>query len=98
LQGKPEEEKKWSIPSGGKETHESFEACCIREVLEETGYEVMIKREVYRKETTEVEVAYFKVAIVGGQMIIADPDELIYEIAWKTKEEINGLTVTYPAP
>jgi ADP-ribose pyrophosphatase YjhB (NUDIX family) len=30
LQGKPEEKKTWSVPSGGKETNESFEECCER--------------------------------------------------------------------
>ena len=38
LQGKPDEKKKRSIPSGGKEKGETFEACCMREVEEETGY------------------------------------------------------------
>lgn len=35
LQGKPEEEKRWSVPSGGKEKGETLEQCCIREVYEE---------------------------------------------------------------
>lgn len=38
LQGKPEEEKRWSVPSGGIEQGEALEDCCIREVYEETGY------------------------------------------------------------
>ncbi|CEG26249.1 MutT/nudix family protein [Bacillus sp. B-jedd] len=42
LQGTPEEEKTWSIPSGTKEENETFEECCIREVEEETGYKVEI--------------------------------------------------------
>ena len=32
LQGKPEEKKTWSIPSGGKEYDETYEECCIREI------------------------------------------------------------------
>ncbi|PFL57217.1 hypothetical protein COJ27_29910 [Bacillus cereus] len=35
LQGKTEEKKVWAIPSGGKE-QEAFDACCIREIKEET--------------------------------------------------------------
>ncbi|KIL51669.1 phosphohydrolase [Jeotgalibacillus alimentarius] len=32
----------WAVPSGGIESGETPEACCIREVMEETGYEVEI--------------------------------------------------------
>ncbi len=28
----------WLIPGGGLETGETLEACCVREILEETGY------------------------------------------------------------
>jgi len=31
LQGKPEEEKTWTVPSGGLENNETYEACCLRE-------------------------------------------------------------------
>jgi 8-oxo-dGTP pyrophosphatase MutT (NUDIX family) len=53
LQGRPEEKKTWSIPSGGREYDETFEECCIREIEEETGYtgeiveEIKIKRLTY---------------------------------------------------
>ncbi|QDQ01962.1 NUDIX hydrolase [Lysinibacillus fusiformis] len=96
LQGTPEEEKKWAIPSGGKEVHENFEDCCIREIFEETGYEVTIKREVLQKDTDIVFVRYFETFLTGGQMIIDDPDGLIVEIAWKTKEELVDLTLSFP--
>lgn len=72
LQGTPEEIKKWSVPSGGKEINESFTDCCIREVEEETGYigevieEIKVKRSVIN--TFEVEVYYYLVKIVGGNM------------------------------
>lgn len=32
----------WSLPGGGLEDGESSEECCVREVLEETGYKVSI--------------------------------------------------------
>ncbi|PKR76847.1 DNA mismatch repair protein MutT [Halalkalibacillus sediminis] len=102
LQGKPEETKMWSVPSGGKEEGESFEECCIREIEEETGYHVRVVDRVKVKDMKspradiDVEVHYFQVEIVGGEEKIQDPDELIYEIDWKSVEEIRELDLGFP--
>ncbi|MBP1989612.1 ADP-ribose pyrophosphatase YjhB (NUDIX family) [Paenibacillus eucommiae] len=41
----------WAVPSGGLEENESLEDCCVREVKEETGYDVqIIKNSSLRKE------------------------------------------------
>ena len=102
LQGTPEEEKTWSIPSGGKEDGETFEVCCVREIKEETGYltkvieEVQVKKRTYDDVQVEAEVHYFEVAIIGGEMQIQDPDQLIYDIAWKTADELKSLPLTFP--
>ena len=98
LQGKRDEKKLWAVPSGGREKNETFEECCIREILEETGYEVEIKTRLFIKEGisygVQVEVHYFEVEIIGGNAKIQDPDELIYDIAWKSAEEIKELELT----
>lgn len=96
LQGTEEEVKTWSVPSGGKETTENFETCCIREVYEETGFVVDIVREVLHKNNDVVEVRYFETIIKAGQMLIHDPDELIYDIAWKSKDDLLDLTLSFP--
>lgn len=102
LQGTPEEEKTWSIPSGTKEENETFEQCCIREVEEETGYGVnilrklQVKRGIIEELKTTLEVHYFLVVIVGGDEMIQDPDNLIYEIAWKSADEIRNLELSFP--
>lgn len=96
LQGTKEEVKTWSVPSGGIEATENFETCCIREMYEETGFVVDIVREVLNKNNDVIEVRYFETAIKGGQMTIHDPDALIYEIAWKSKDELLNLTLTFP--
>lgn len=102
LQGKAEEEKTWSIPSGGRENNETFEECCIREIEEETGYKVEIVRELqvkkgsYEEANISFEVYYFQVKLVGGTMVIQDPDNLIFDIAWKTVDEIQHLELTFP--
>ncbi|MBO8157059.1 MAG: NUDIX hydrolase [Bacillaceae bacterium] len=100
LQGKPEEEKKWSIPSGELESGETPEQCCIREVYEETGYHVEIKEKLFVKQTSdgpyEVTVHYFLTDLKGGTPVIHDPDGLIYEIGWKSAGVIRHLDLSFP--
>ena len=102
LQGMPGERKTWSIPSGGKEHGETFEMCCRREIEEETGYraeiieEIKVKRVTYEHLNIAAEVHYFLVKIVGGKRNFQDPDNLIYDIAWKTVDEIKSIELTYP--
>jgi ADP-ribose pyrophosphatase YjhB (NUDIX family) len=99
-QGQPHEPKVWTIPSGGKEENESFEECCIREIFEETGYEVEISKKLHVKEGftfgVSVEVHYYMVDIIGGTAKIQDPDELIYEIGWKSVGDIQTLEMSFP--
>ncbi|MCM3088301.1 NUDIX hydrolase [Bhargavaea ginsengi] len=96
LQGTHEEEKKWAVPSGGKEAGETFESCCLRELKEETGYLGTIVRPLFVKSDGAVEVRYFEVVVIGGCMEICDPDGLIHEIAWKAAAEIDDLVLSFP--
>jgi aminoglycoside 6'-N-acetyltransferase len=84
LQGKEHEEKLWAIPAGGMELNETPEQCCIREFSEETGYDVEIARPLHVKigesYGIKVEVRYFEVKVLGGEMQIQDPDGLIHEL------------------
>ncbi|GIN87698.1 DNA mismatch repair protein MutT [Heyndrickxia sporothermodurans] len=99
LQGKPEEVKTWSVPSGGLESGETIEECCIREVYEETGYQTEIVEKLYVKNTVidnfDVQVHYFLLRIIGGEATIQDPDQLIHQIAWIPKEQLTHLELTY---
>lgn len=102
LQGKPEEDKTWSVPSGGQEKDETFEECCIREMWEETGYiveivdEIKVKKGSYQEINTAFEVHYFLVKIIGGERKIQDPDNLIYDISWKSVDELYILNFSFP--
>ena len=102
LQGRPDEKKMWSIPSGGKDNDETFEECCVREIEEETGYiteileEIKTKRVIYEKLAIVAEVHYFLVRVIGGERSIQDPDELIYDVDWKGSAELNTLELTFP--
>lgn len=99
-QGLPDEEKKWTIPSGGKEPDETFASCCLRELYEETGYEGVVERLLYIKtdviQDNQVEVHYYEVTITGGEKNIQDPDQLIYEIDWKSAREIQHIKLSFP--
>jgi ADP-ribose pyrophosphatase YjhB (NUDIX family) len=100
LQGKPDEEKVWTVPSGGLEKKESFEECCVREFREETGYEVEVVTPLKVKKGTtygiDVEVHYFEVRVVGGTPQIQDPDNLIHEIAWKNAKDLTDVKLSFP--
>ncbi len=96
LQGTPDEEKRWSVPSGGQEQGESSEDCCIREVFEETGYLAEIIRPLFVKETEFSEVGYFGIKIAGGRPVIQDPDGLIYDISWIGTEELERIPLSFP--
>jgi len=100
LQGKPEEEKLWSVPSGGLENGETLEECCIREVWEETGYHVEVIEKVHEKIgvtfNVPVQVHYYVVKIVRGERKIQDPDGLIYKIEWKRLDELIDLPLSFP--
>jgi 8-oxo-dGTP diphosphatase len=100
LQGKPEEEKRWSVPSGGLEKDETIEDCCIREVWEETGYVVEIKEKLHIKEDVSFgilfKVQYFLAEVITRSPIIQDPDGLIYDIRWVSFEELKHLPLSFP--
>ncbi|XXM72490.1 NUDIX hydrolase [Lysinibacillus sphaericus] len=92
--------ERWAIPSGGIEIGETPEECCIREVREETGYEVRIIEKLNIKETViqgiEVKTHYFKVEKMGVSSGINDPDKTIAEAAWKSLSDIHKLDHLYP--
>ncbi len=74
LQGKPEEEKTWSVPSGRLEPDETYEQCCAREVWEETGYRVRVNRLIHTK--ADGLIKYYEVELLGGRPKLHDPDQL----------------------
>ena len=90
----------WSIPSGGMEEGETPEAACIREVWEETGFNVIVKEKLHIKEVAidhyDVMTHYFYCEIKQGEITYHDPDELVEEIAWKTCEEVEEVKHVYP--
>jgi 8-oxo-dGTP pyrophosphatase MutT (NUDIX family) len=92
--------ERWAIPSGGIEKGESPEDCCIREVKEETGYDVSIVKKLTVKETVikgiEVKTHYFKAEKLGENAGINDPDDTIVEAAWIALSDLKDLMHMYP--
>lgn len=90
----------WAIPSGGIEDGETPEKCCIREVKEETGYDVAIVDSLFIKETEikgiQVKTYYFKVEKRGESEGIDDPDKTIVEAEWKSLSDIHQIQHVYP--
>lgn len=90
----------WAIPSGGIEEGETPEECCIREVKEETGYDIVIEDNLFIKETEtkgyKVKTYYFKVKKAGESEGINDPDNIIVEAGWKSLRDIQKMQHAYP--
>lgn len=90
----------WSVPSGGQEPNESLEECCVREVWEETGYNVEVVRHITTKTGTwgewKAEVHYFLVKLIGGSKQIHDPDDLIGDVDWMSRADLGQLQLQYP--
>lgn len=100
LQGKEEEKKRWSVPSGGLEEGETLRDCCEREVWEETGYRVNAGKHLYTKWGCEGDISttihYYEVQLLGGKAILQDPDQLIHRIEWISLQELKNLPLCFP--
>ena len=90
----------WCLPSGGAEPGESVAEACEREVLEETGLSVRVKRLVgvyshpdqltIYSETDKFQIValHFEAEIIGGELGLSDETS---DFGYFTVEEIEGL-------
>lgn len=81
----------WNIPAGHVDKGESIKAAAVREVKEETGYDVELseKIDVYHDEVEEPVRHAFRARVIGGELA-AQPGEIL-DASWFSYEEILGM-------
>ncbi|GAB4504038.1 MAG: NUDIX domain-containing protein [Anaerolineales bacterium] len=92
----------WCLPGGGMEAGESVEECCVREVFEETGLRVRVKRLIGVYSNPNQLVVYpdgnqahfvvmnFEVEVVGGELGLSDETS---ETGYFTLTEMQSMPV-----
>jgi len=87
----------WSVPGGRVEPGETLAQACEREVLEETGLEVVAGEVVGRLERPAPGGATYVIddlacTVVGGTTLVAGDDA--DDARWMTRAELDALALT----
>jgi 8-oxo-dGTP pyrophosphatase MutT (NUDIX family) len=90
----------WAMPGGAMEMAESLPETAVREVREETGYEIEVTGLVGTYTDARHIIAYsdgevrrqfnvcFRARVVGGELAVSDES---HEVRWFTAEDTAGL-------
>lgn len=80
----------WAFPGGKVEKNETKENACIREIFEETGINVKIKKIIGQRmhPDTQVKLTYYLCSYLSGEIKILDKTE-IADIEYKNIKEFE---------
>lgn len=87
----------WGLPGGAVEGEETLEQAVIREVKEETGFNVVVTglssvREMFFEERGHhALIITFHAKIIDGEININDPDNDIVEVRWADNQMVKEL-------
>ena len=90
----------WSLPGGAVEGDETLEQAVIREVKEETGFNIAVDklhsiREVlFEERGHHALIITFHAKIIDGEININDPDNDIVEVRWANSETVKELMLS----
>lgn len=91
----------WMLPGGGLDFGETFEACAIREIREETGLDISIERMLYLSEaicphgSRHVVNVYMLGRLEGGTLAVPAED-VIDAVEFVPFAELQSLTLFPP--
>ncbi|ENQ3106329.1 8-oxo-dGTP diphosphatase [Bacillus sp. 491mf] len=87
----------WGLPGGAVEGEETLEQAVIREVKEETGYNIAVDRlhsvreMLFEERGHHALIITFYAKIIDGEININDPDHDIVEVRWANGETVKEL-------
>ncbi|TCI35705.1 NUDIX hydrolase [Exiguobacterium sp. SH4S7] len=88
----------WSVPSGGLETGETLDECCIREVKEETGYSVDTVKKLLVKEKEsdgyQIQTHYYLVGLTDT-LASSQIDQDISAVQWVSIDSMHTISHLY---
>ena len=94
--GKEPQKGRWSVPGGSVEPGESLKEAAAREVLEETGLEVIVGDELWIMTTPTgdgrfYEIHDFAATVVGGVLTAGDDAD---DARWVNVKELDDMPLT----
>ncbi|TCI43498.1 MULTISPECIES: NUDIX hydrolase [unclassified Exiguobacterium] len=88
----------WRVPSGGLETGETLDECCIREVKEETGYSVDTVKKLLVKEKEsdgyQIQTHYYLVGLTDT-LASSQIDQDISAVQWVSIDSMHTISHLY---